>query len=52
MTATTRGVAGAIRIPKDRSDAQFRVGRRTVTLTNLDKVFFPEAGLTKRDLLQ
>jgi bifunctional non-homologous end joining protein LigD len=52
MTATTRGVGGAVRIPKDRSDADLRVGRRTVTLTNLDKVFFPEAGLTKRDLLQ
>src|SRR5918995_5074945 len=52
MTATTRGVAGVIRIPDDRNDADLRVGKRTVSLTNLDKVFFPEAGFTKRDLLQ
>ena len=29
-----------------------RVGRREVRLTNLDKVFFPEPGLTKGDLIQ
>ena len=52
MTATTRSAAGAARIHKDRSEVDFRVGRCTVALTNLDKVFFPEAGLTKRDLLQ
>jgi DNA ligase D-like protein (predicted polymerase) len=28
-----------------------RIGRRDVTLTNLDKVFFPERGLTKGDLI-
>jgi len=28
------------------------VGRRTVRLTNLDKPFWPELGITKRDLLQ
>ena len=50
--AATRSVAGAVRIPTGRNEAELRVGRRTVTLTNLDKVFFPEAGLTKRDLLQ
>ena len=52
MTATTRGVAGVIRIPDDRNDVDLRVGKRTVSLSNLDKVFFPEAGFTKRDLLQ
>jgi len=31
---------------------ELRVGKRTVTLTNLDKVFFPAAGLAKRDLLR
>nr|AHN97877.1 hypothetical protein [uncultured bacterium lac127] len=50
--AATRSVAGAVRIPTGRNEAELRVGRRTVTLTNLDKVFFPEAGFTKRDLLQ
>ncbi len=29
-----------------------RVGNREVRLTNLDKVFFPESGLTKGDLIQ
>jgi bifunctional non-homologous end joining protein LigD len=52
MMATTRGVAGAVRIPTGRNEVELRAGRRTVTLTNLDKVFFPEAGFTKRDLLQ
>jgi DNA primase len=28
-----------------------RVGRREVKLTNLDKVYFPEPGLTKGDLV-
>jgi bifunctional non-homologous end joining protein LigD len=52
MTAATRRVAGAVRIPDDRSEIELHVGRQTVTLTNLDKVFFPQAGLTKRDLLR
>ena len=40
-------------IPTDRSDAVLTpVAGRSVQLTNLDKVFFPEAGFTKRDLLQ
>ena len=29
-----------------------RIGSREVRLTNLDKVFFPELGLTKGDLIQ
>ena len=52
MTAATRRVAGAVRIPDDRNEVELHVGRQTVTLTNLDKVFFPQAGLTKRDLLR
>ena len=28
-----------------------RIGNRQVKLTNLDKVFFPESGLTKGDLV-
>ena len=41
-----------VRVPDDRNEAELRAGKRTVTLTNLDKVFFPRTGLTKRDLLQ
>ena len=52
MATTTRRVAGMVRIPTGRSEVELRAGRRTVGLTNLDKVFFPEAGITKRGLLQ
>ena len=52
MTATTKRPPKAVRIPGDRNEVELRAGRRTVTLTNLDKVFFPEAGITKRALLQ
>jgi bifunctional non-homologous end joining protein LigD len=34
------------------ADVTVRAGRHTVNLTNLDKLFFPELGLTKRDLLE
>jgi bifunctional non-homologous end joining protein LigD len=52
--AATRSAAKAKtpRIPKTASDLDIRDGRRTVRLTNLDKIFWPRAGLTKRDLLQ
>ena len=40
-----------VRIP-DGSDADVRAGSRTVHLTNLTKVFWPESGITKRMLLQ
>jgi bifunctional non-homologous end joining protein LigD len=32
--------------------ADVRIGRRDVKLTNLDKVFFPDQGLTKGDLIR
>lgn len=42
-----------ITIPADRPDATIEAAPgRTVRLTNLNKVFFPERGFTKRDLLQ
>ena len=51
-----RGAAQAavtsIAIPRARGDVELDVGDRRVRLTNLDKVFFPEIGATKRDLLQ
>ena len=39
-------------IPRDRDGVTVALGRRTVTLTNLRKPFWPDLGLTKRDLLQ
>ena len=50
--AATRSAATAPRIPKGKSEVDFRAGRRTVRLSHLDKVFWPRSGLTKRDLLQ
>ena len=41
-----------MKIPKDLNDATVRAGKRDVRLTNLKKVFWPELGLTKGDLLQ
>jgi bifunctional non-homologous end joining protein LigD len=39
-------------LPGECRELLVRSGRRGVKLTNLDKVFFPEAGITKRQLLQ
>jgi len=39
-------------IPRDVNDVEVAVGGRTVKLTNLKKVFWPEAGITKGDLLR
>lgn len=41
-----------MKIPDDRDDAVVTAGRRRVALTNVRKVFFPEIGATKGDLLQ
>jgi bifunctional non-homologous end joining protein LigD len=39
-------------IPVDRGDCDLAIGSRKVRLTNLNKIFWSEPGLTKRDLLQ
>jgi bifunctional non-homologous end joining protein LigD len=51
MTAT-RPAPARVRIPRGRENAVLQIGRRSVQLTNLEKVFWPELGLTKRNLLQ
>ncbi len=48
----TRAGQQTVRIPADADDIELRPGRRAVGLSNLSKVFWPEAGYTKRDLLQ
>ena len=45
---TVRGVT----IPDDRDDAEIRIGDRVIPLTNLRKVFWPQLGITKGDLLR
>ena len=37
---------------KAQSQAIWQVGRRDVGVSNLDKLFWPEQGLTKGDLLE
>ena len=39
-------------IPRDADTVEVRAAGRAVTLTNLRKLFWPELGLTKGDLLQ
>src|SRR5262249_29889238 len=55
--ASRRGPAArqpvpTIRIPRDVDDVALEVQGRQVTLTNLRKVFWPDLGITKGDLLQ
>jgi len=42
----------AVEIPPGPGDAEVPVGRKRVKLTNLSKVFWPEIGVTKADLLR
>lgn len=44
--------ARRVALPPGDAEVRVKLGRRSTTLTNLDKVFWPALGLTKRDLLQ
>lgn len=44
--------ASGVEIPNSAKDVVVRFGSREVKLTNLKKLFWPELGITKRDLLQ
>jgi bifunctional non-homologous end joining protein LigD len=52
MATATAPTSRSLRIPARVDAATVRDGRRSVELTHLGKVFWPEAGYTKRDLLQ
>jgi bifunctional non-homologous end joining protein LigD len=41
-----------LKLPKDASGLELEVEGRVVKLTNLKKLFWPELGITKRDLIQ
>ena len=44
--------SGGIVLPVDANEVMVEAGTESIRLTNLQKVFWPEEGLTKRDLLQ
>jgi len=44
--------AGRVHLPTDAEDVELTLAGRSVRLTNLKKLFWPDLGLTKRDLLQ
>jgi bifunctional non-homologous end joining protein LigD len=50
--AASAAATERLEIPRRGRDCVVRAGRRSVRLTNLSKVYFPDSGITKRDLLQ
>src|SRR4051794_98633 len=48
----TRPAVSRVAIPADSNEMELTVGRKKLRLSNLDKVFWPELGITKRALLQ
>jgi bifunctional non-homologous end joining protein LigD len=42
----------SVKLPKDKRTLDVKIGERIVKLTNLDKLFWPRLGVTKRDLIQ
>jgi bifunctional non-homologous end joining protein LigD len=52
QTAKTSAKVAKIAIPRNANELELRFGARTVKLTNLNKLFWPQLGITKRDLLQ
>lgn len=50
--AKAASAAPGVEIPHDLDEVELRHGDRTLRLTNLRKPFWPELGITKRDLLQ
>jgi bifunctional non-homologous end joining protein LigD len=50
--ATSARRVRSVTIPENERDVELSVGGRRVRLTNLRKLFWPGAGITKRDLLQ
>ena len=45
-------VPAQVEIPPDETNIELEVGGRTVSLTNLKKLFWPQLGITKGDLLR
>src|SRR4051812_25385924 len=47
-----RGSGSKVQIPEGEAQSVLRIEGNSVTLTNLNKVFWPDSGVTKRDLLR
>jgi bifunctional non-homologous end joining protein LigD len=45
-------VVPTIKLPRNKSNLEVEVNGRLVKLTNLDKLFWPKLGITKRELIQ
>src|ERR1041384_5618328 len=39
-------------LPTDKNNLDVKIGNKIVKLTNLNKLFWPKLGVTKRDLIQ
>jgi bifunctional non-homologous end joining protein LigD len=51
-TKRSRKVVGRVELPRGVEQLEIVLGNRQVKLTNLNKLFWPELNITKRDLLQ
>ena len=49
---TKRRKIPQVKLPKDKNNLDVAIGERVVKLTNLNKLFWPKLGVTKRDLIQ
>jgi bifunctional non-homologous end joining protein LigD len=52
VPARPRAEPAGLVLPKDTDTVEVRLGERAVRLTNLRKLFWPDLGIAKRDLLQ
>jgi bifunctional non-homologous end joining protein LigD len=52
LQGAVRSYSRSLEIPAGGNSVELDIGRRKVHLTNLQKLFWPKLGITKRDLLQ
>ena len=52
LTAMTPAHKNTLELPREESDIELTLNGKRLRLTNLQKIFWPERGISKRDLLQ